>query len=358
MSARLSWVGTIRHRVKKIRRKGGHPAKSDGVRAAIAKGAALLAAASLLGSARASAEELETARLTYRAPANSCPDEESFRHQVAGKLGYEAFTEDGKHRASVIVRLERGRIRGRAEVTRRGQSAPGVRELDGEQGQCEALVAALATAVAIALDPVRGMQPAAPPPAPPASAPQIVVVREEPAPPPEEKKEEAPAPRAHVFGVADGVVSLGLAPAPAAGGQVGVGLAWQTLSIEATGRIEATTGPEPVDSGDRIEATVYSALLSPCAALDAWALCITGRVGAFQARAPDVLNPNLGTSLFGAVGARAGYVLRLGQVVSLRALAFVELPLVRTSLLINQVTVWTAPPVLGGLAVGAVFSAP
>jgi hypothetical protein len=170
-------------------------------------------------------------------------------------------------------------------------------------------------------------------------------------------KEEPPGPRVTFFGAAEAIASFGLAPGPAVGGQVGVGLRRGAASLEASGRIETTTQPVQVDSGDRIEATVFSGFLAPCAALGPWLGCLTGRVGAFQGRAPDVVNPSLGTSAFGAVGARAGYVLYVTRVVAFRALGFVELPVVRTALVIDRATVWTAPPLMGGLMLGAAFYA-
>jgi hypothetical protein len=142
------------------------------------------------------------------------------------------------------------------------------------------------------------------------------------------------------------------------GVQVGAGVRWRFVSLEAAARIETTVAPASVDSGDRIEASLYSGVLAPCGFVGPWTACVTARVGALQGRALDVVDPNLGTSTFAALGAQAGYVLELGSVVSLRARALLELPLVRTTLRIDRVPAWTAPPIAGGLALGATFSVP
>src|SRR5262245_29236928 len=116
------------------------------------------------GSAARAENGRETARLTYVVAANAsgCPDEESFRNLVAARLGYDPFEPDGKHAAVVKIARQGGLLRAEARVTREGQPEPGARELEGGLGQCEALTSALATAVAIALDPVRGTQGPAP----------------------------------------------------------------------------------------------------------------------------------------------------------------------------------------------------
>jgi hypothetical protein len=121
-------------------------------------------------------EALETARLTYSAAPrllSRCPDADSFRNQVAARLGYQAFTDDGLHAVTVSLSDSRTGVKAHAEVLRQGQTVPGVRELEGSVEKCEALIAALATAVAISLDPVRSM---APPPVVVSKPPAIPVV--------------------------------------------------------------------------------------------------------------------------------------------------------------------------------------
>src|SRR5262249_36015121 len=120
---------------------------------------------------RASAEELESAELTYSSRAPECPDDESFRQQVAARLGYQPFRGGGKPTGAGTPSLDPGRVRGRGGVRRAGAAHAGVRELVGEPGRCDALVTALAAAVAIAIDPPRFSRTAPSAPPPPAEEP-------------------------------------------------------------------------------------------------------------------------------------------------------------------------------------------
>ncbi|CAN5846812.1 hypothetical protein BH11MYX4_BH11MYX4_29360 [soil metagenome] len=320
-------------------------------------GAGFVASPALAG------DDLATAQLTYIAnsdAAGRCPDEESFRNQIAARLGYQPFTTSGRHRVAVSLAAARGRVHGRAEVTRAGQTTPGVRELDDKIDNCEALASALATTVAIALDPVRGLAPA---PEPVASPPL-------PPPPPHDDRDRGPEPVApappeprapprpiRFFAGAGGVFSLGVAPGTAIGAEAAVGARREAFSLEISARIETMTESERLATGDRVEATVLSGALAPCGQLGVFVGCIFGRAGAFQGRAPDVVNPSLGTTVFGAVGLRAGVRFVVWRWISLEALAEAGLPLVRTSLRIGADNAWTAPPAFfgGRLAVVVLF---
>lgn len=335
---------------------------------------ALVSVAVLLRTTVGSAEErLETARLSYAAsgtPAR-CPDEESFRNKVAARLGYQPFSANGAHRVSVRLITTAGRVRGHAEVTRSDERVSGVRDLEGGADECEPVTAALAVAVAIALDPVRSAQPGAgtiseparereeepPPPAPPLPRASSDL------PPRDAPQPVAPAPRpgqsrVAIFGAAGAVAAVGLAPGPSAGGSVGLGLRWRAMSVELSGRAETTPAPVRVDSGDRLEATAFSSLLAVCAHLDRASACGSGRIGVIQGHAPDVTDPTLRTSTFGALGVRAGYLVPLTTALALRGLVSAELPLVRTSFIIDKSVVWTAPPALAGLEIGIVLAVP
>jgi hypothetical protein len=313
-------------------------------------------------NARAS-EPLETASLTYTVQdkiAAKCPDEESFRRKVAARLGYQPFVQAGRHRVSVEVKALGSTAKVRAEVVRSGQSEPGVRALEGDVEKCEPLVAALATAVALALDPVRSAAPVAaepvkePVPPPPTQVAVVPVVVQ----PTETKKPEAAAVPWHWFGAASGIASVGVLPAAAVGGEFGFGARVKDFSLELAGRAELMPSAVRVASGDRLEATAYSALVVPCANLSSWLLCGSVRIGAIQGRAPDVVNPSLGTSVFGAAGARAGYNLEVSRIFSLRILGAVEIPIVRTSLVVDRKAIWTASPVAAGLELGLVVWIP
>jgi hypothetical protein len=80
-------------------------------------------------------------------------------------------------------------------------------------------------------------------------------------------------------------------------------------------------------------------------------------LGAYQARATDVTEPELVTSFYGSVGARVMAGLAISEMFSLRIFAELAVPFVRPSLVVDDQEVWSAPPVYGtfGLAGAAHF---
>jgi hypothetical protein len=320
--------------------------------------------------ARGQAEELETSVLSYSVPAgSSCPDEASFRNLVAARLGYDPFVNGGKHATSVEFSLHGRQMRGRAVVTRFGSTVPGIRELNVNPDECMSLAAALATAVGIALDPARERQvasapkptpaptpvaPLAPTPVPSAPAPPIAPVAPVaisaarpaflPAAPP-----SAPVDTA-LFLRAGGSVSFGTAPSTAYGAELGIGGRANWFSLEAIGRAEVTAGARRSAAGEpRLEVTIISGGLLPCIQHRSGLIgCVEARFGALQGRSPDVTNPELGNSLFGVIGLRGGYRLKLSRLIALQATLEGGQQLVRTSLKIDKRAVWTSPGLEGG----------
>jgi hypothetical protein len=302
------------------------------------------------------ARDREALRLIYATPIDTtCPDEASFRNLVAARLGYDPFATASPDEVHVELTRDHGRLRGRIEITRAGQTSSSARELVGDQDKCEALGAALATTLAIALDPMRSF---ASVPAPVTEPPPIVIMQVAPSPPSVQPLRFV-SPGAHspgfaVFGVASGTVAAAEAPTATFGGDAAFGLRFRALSIEATGRVESTPGAVRVASGDRLQATILSGGIVPCLNVGAWSGCASARLGAFQGYAPDVIHPSLGTTVFASLGARLGYSLALSPVLALRPTVEVAVPLVRTSLVIDKTPVWMAPPATIGVGLGLV----
>ena len=345
---------------------------SHGRRGHLLASAAGAVVATLLSSQTAAAEPtLETATLSYVVTASSsrCPDEESFRHQVAARLGYQPFASAGTHRVVVRFSERSGRLHGHAEVERGGRGA-GIRDLESGLNECGPLAAALAVAIAIAIDPVHAqtLKPSPPVDPPPEASAEVLVPPPPVAPP--DASEQPPSneqvPRradpdvapARVFAFAGALATGGLMPAPSLGGSVAFGLRWRGTSLELSGRAESMLGAARVSSDDRVEGTAFSGMLAACGHLDRVSACGLGRAGALQGRAPDVVSPSLGTTIFGTVGARVGYTQPLSRSLALRGAASAEVMLVRTSFIIDGTSVWTAPLVLGALEIGAQFTFP
>lgn len=124
-----------------------------------------------------------TSRLVYARGegAESCPSEATARHAVESRLGYDPFSlVADKVIVAEIVR-DHGDLRGRVELVDEGGMIQGAREFRTSPAQCDDLVATMALAISIAIDPKSdGAVPASPaasaPVAPKDPPPQSVAV--------------------------------------------------------------------------------------------------------------------------------------------------------------------------------------
>jgi hypothetical protein len=99
----------------------------------------------------------QSARLVYSrtAEASSCPDEHGLRQAVARRLGYDPFVAASMN--TVVAELrgegEGEGLKARVYVIREGNQAGGSRELASPSRDCTELLAAIALAISIAVDP-------------------------------------------------------------------------------------------------------------------------------------------------------------------------------------------------------------
>jgi hypothetical protein len=326
-----------------------------------------------LWSFRASALDPPAIALDYaRAPtlADACPDESSFRNLVIARLGYDPFlasaanaNDDLRDRVHVELTANHGRVDAAASLTRNGQSPHASRALVGATSECESIVSALATTIAIALDPVHAGAPvtASPPPAPSTIAPSAPAPAPAPAPDSAPPSPPSPLPIASAplsyFASAAPVVSIGVAPSASFGGEAGFGVARDRFSIEAVARAEAMPGPATVASGHRLTASIFSGSILPCARIADLRVCALLRVGEFEGQAPELATKQPGASLYAALGVRIGYAFRFADRFALEPSIEAAIPLARTSLDISGASVWTAPvaSVGGALAIDLFF---
>jgi hypothetical protein len=156
---------------------------------AVLFGAAAVAASLVSPPARA---EEKLVALDYEAGDASlgCPNETSFRRKVEARLGYDPFTANANKRLRVRFKPARGGIT--AETSWGGAKDPSKRTFDGARDHCEDLVEAVASAAAIAIDPLKSLAPPPPPPLPP--KPDDAEPPTEPLPVPESPKVVAVGP--------------------------------------------------------------------------------------------------------------------------------------------------------------------
>ncbi|HWL85203.1 MAG TPA: hypothetical protein VNO21_05345, partial [Polyangiaceae bacterium] len=143
---------------------------------------AAFALGGLTAEGRAAAGESSAVKLVYarRAGAEKCPDENTLRNGVAGRLGRDPFDDHAERTVTARVSRVRQLLVARIEVRDAAGQLAGERELTSHDKDCEELGAAIALAIAIAIDPLGAMEakpekepaPLPPPPAPtPAPAP-------------------------------------------------------------------------------------------------------------------------------------------------------------------------------------------
>lgn len=290
----------------------------------------------------------------------SCPDEAAFRDLVAARMGRDPFVSKAE-RLLVVKIVRKGRkLQGAIRLQDADTEDRAIRELESPVGECEALAAAIAASVAIAIDPLGIPDPPAVRvkekivPALTRTATSVlrplIVVQQISAPNRDEHVRTDSSLAIHVS--IGGSFGMGVAPNATVGLHLGVGAEHGALSADVEGEVETTPSTSRVGSGDRIHATALSLALLPCAALRDWHICLVGRVGSVQFTSPDVESRLPEASLLASSGMRAAYTLDLSDALRLRLGAQAEISLVRTSVLIERTVVWTAPGFVAGALIG------
>ena len=316
----------------------------------------IMIAIAVTNAAWAAGEIPPVATLVYEVDseqARACPDESSFRTMVVGRIGRDPFVATKQAEKGFILRVKKKGAGLEANLRINDvHGKPIDRHFVERLDRCDDLLEAVATTVAIAIDPL------ASPAAIPTPKPLPSKLDEHPQVTPAPTKYElnpsqTPSTPWKLQGHAAFGLSFGLAPGTMVGGEIGVGLARDYFVIRLEGRGE--TQPSPASQrGIDLEATLLSGALVPCFRYDWFHACAVGRVGVLQGRSPSVEHPSLGSSIVGSLGLRAALSVPLGSVFRITPRAELVVPLVRTTLLVNASPAWTAPAIGGhfGLEVG------
>jgi hypothetical protein len=333
----------------------------------------LVSLASLTAFAR-TAGATPSARLVYsRAQsASSCPDEPALRKAVAARIGYDPFF--GWAKKTVVVRMVPadgpGYVASVDLVDDEGYEH-GARQIRTE-GKCAELRDPVALAIAIALDPsilARGAVPpreegeaeptaaatTAPVPPVPRATPPATPAVPVPKPPPaqgasiERSAEPKPDPRWEPEVAAALVGSIGVAPAPAAGLSLGLGVRHGRWSAALEGRADFAAS-EAAPEGERVSSSLVVGTFAPCWITGLLHMCVLAQAGEFTASSSTSSSH---TNPWLAFGGRFAVTVPFDALTSIRLRSDVLWDVDPPQLFLGGVpwAIWSAPSVAASFAI-------
>jgi hypothetical protein len=327
-------------------------------------------------------------RLVYlRSQATSaCPEQSALEAAVTARLGYEPFSPWGDQTIVVTISRSAQQLIARAELVDHDGIVQGSREVRASPADCGDLIATLALAISITLDPMRLAPPAsaaegASPPASDAGAmrasepnpePELAAVVESPRSDHQQTSaalgreravaDEPPrnigvAPAVVLQAHAGGVGALAALPHPALGARVGVGLrrAALSLSLEGWATLPSSQG---ATGGREVRVSLLSGALALCAdVIEPFSVCELTTVGRLRGQGRRVLEPKVESVFYAAVGVRGLVTLPLSKALALLGNVDISAALTRPTFQLNNADVWRPSPFVGvaGLALSARF---
>jgi len=300
--------------------------------------------------------------------AESCPDERSVREAVATRLGYDPFFATADKTILAQISLRRGGLAGEVQLVDAEGIVNGRREFKTPADQCSELLAAMALAISIAIDPAsESRTPASAAPQPKQApneattralgeAPEVATLTQNPlareraetAPPPSPALELEPG----LFATS----SFGTAPSLAMGLGLFVGARRGAFSLILEGRRDWPAA-SALPFGGRVSTSLWVGSVVPCIHAQALLVCAVGSVGSLYGEGTELATPRSGNGLYVAAGARTGLEIALPGTLFFRPEVDLMATLKRNELLVDGATAWTASPfsALLGVGLGAHF---
>jgi hypothetical protein len=287
--------------------------------------------------------------------AGQCPDEPALRKAVVDRLGYDPFFPWAD--VTIVARVipANGGFVGTVELVDKAGIVKGARELRASASQCGQLIASMALAISIAIDPDSLDRGGAPPietrveEAEPTeefwkeeSAPSVDDKRATQAPPPSGATARPPV-RVEIAGQV--AVASGFAPAVAIGPGLGVRLRYRAWSTSLEGRYLFAQDRDV--TGGTLASSAADGTLSACGHAGPVFGCALGTAGALHVTGEGVDRPRSETAAMVRVGPRAGAEWRLSELFALQAHADLAFNLIRPDISLDGNLVWSAPLVAG-----------
>jgi hypothetical protein len=311
------------------------------------------------------ATRLEYAR-SERAAA--CPDRSALKAAVSKRLGYDPFFPAARQTIVVeIIDLD-GALRAQMRLVDDNGMIVGSRELREKIEHCDELVASLALAISIALDPSAALgeasgvatkaDHAAPVSEEPLPEPTLESVAQEHPPKPSQTRQPmAAAPTQETLdrfqvGIRSALFAdTGTAPALAFGWRVGLDLRRSWYRFAADFSQQLPTSKELAEGG-QARASLLAGSLAPCVANDTLAGCGLLKFGALQTRGEEIAYSSSQSTFYAALGARFEYTPTVLGKLQLLTQFDVLKPLTPVSLRVLGEEVWHSPSLTFAVGVG------
>lgn len=320
-------------------------------------------------------------RLVYvRSPdTRDCPDQSALEAAVAARLGYEPFSPWGDQTIIAAISRSNGGLVARAELVDHDGVARGSRQVQVRRAECKELIATLALAVSITLDPTHAAAPRSSEPKAtlqpandlPANVPQASEQQPDLASPPDQNPTEhrqahlapsdeptapQPLPRRiepvslHAHAGAFGAFAL--APAATLGVRIGAGLRRGTFSLWLAGVATLPRG-EVASQATEIRINLLSSELALCGeVIRPLSLCGLSLLGAMRGEGVGVSVPKKESSFYASVGARGLLFVPLGPVLALVGTADLSGVLTRPTFQLEGIDVWQPAAMAFGAGIG------
>ena len=313
------------------------------------------------------ATKLEYAR---SAAAKNCPDRDALRSAVTKRLGYDPFFPVARQTIVVEIADVSDGLRARMNLVDEQGLIVGSRELRERTEHCDELVASLALAISIALDPSAALggeaavdstaTPASDRPDEPRDAPAAL---SEPDTAPSAVVPSRPAREHAPTSVKEGAskstpivarvgtfTATGVAPSLAFGLRAGIGVRRDWFQLVAEYGHQFTARHDGGRGG--VQASLDQGSLAPCFAARWLAACAILNVGALSAEGRGVAEPLKSRTLYAALGTRLEATPEL--VAHLRLLLSVDAfrSLTPVTLRLRGESIWATPLVSAALGIG------
>jgi len=291
-------------------------------------------------------------RLTYeRGGIKGCPEEQLFRDVLRARMSYDPFSAAAETRLVVTIIRKGQAYGGRAELRDKSGAVLWPRAL-GPFADCQSLVEGLGLAVSVKLDPAGVEGPKAPPPL-------IAPEKESTA---STLRTDEPKVRPWINSGASIVLGLGVAPRPAVGIAVDVGLRLPTWPEALWVALEVRVFPPaegPADVGTkRVRTWQVNTAAVPCGHWRMIFGCGVMELGSLWGTSTTIRGGQAQTAqLFHfAVGGRAGAEWQAREHLALRLSVDALFAPLRQGLRIEGVPQWVAPVMAGAFGTSFVIS--